>query len=80
MTIDDIKSAIHFLMYDVPQGSVLGPILFCIYICDIDKIVRRYGFLFHVYADDTQVYIGFKPKDAESVLHKLELYINEIRS
>ena len=34
----------------------------------------------HVYANDTQVYIGFKCEDAVFVLHKLELCINEILS
>ena len=71
---------IHFLLYGVCQGSVLGPILFYIYILHIGKIVCRHGFLCHVYADDTQVYIGFKPEDAGFVLHKLDLCINEIHS
>jgi hypothetical protein len=79
ITIDSIKSAIHLLLYGVPQGSVLGPILFCIYILHIGNIVRRHGFQFHIYADDTQVYIGFKPADVTCVLQKLELCIDEIR-
>jgi len=80
VTINGIKSALHYLLFGVPQGSVLGPILFCIYIMHIGKIIRKHGFSFHIYADDTQVYVGFKPGDSEVVLHKLEKCIDEIRA
>ena len=79
VTTDGIKSAIHHLLYGVPQSVVLGPILFCIYILHIGKIIRKHGFTFHIYADDTQVYIGFKPDDAVSVLERLEKCVEEIR-
>jgi hypothetical protein len=78
VTIEGLKSAIHYLLYGVPQGSVLGPILFCIYILSIGNIIRKHGFKFHIYADDTQVYIGFQSAEAESVLKKLEACIEEV--
>ena len=54
------------LLFGVPRGSVQGPVLFTIYRTPIGRIIQRHGLTYHLYADDTQLYMAFKPSDATS--------------
>jgi len=57
--IIDASSNARDLEFGVPQGSVLGPILFLLYIAPIYDILCRHGIDAHLFADDTQCYTGF---------------------
>ena len=67
----------------VPQGSCLRPLLFTLYASKLFEVVKRHLPSVHAYADDTQLYLAFKPGCASSTydaMAAMERYINEIRA
>ena len=59
VVVNKSSSSECFLEIGVPQGSILGPLLFILYTKDLEEIVTKYGFTIHLYADDTQIYFAF---------------------
>lgn len=59
IVIGDVQSVISPIDCGVPQGSVLGPMLFSLYISPIEGIIQSHGLQSMLYADDTQMYITF---------------------
>ena len=80
--INGIKSKVKELRYGVPQGPVLGPILYLLYTSPIGNIIRRHGLNYHLYADDTQLYLSFKSTPAEQAgsITRIEACVSEIDS
>ena len=76
--VSDIKSETETILFGVPQGSVLGPLFFLLYINDIIHSTNQGKFV--IFADDTNIFIAAKDKapaykTANAVLRSVYIYM-----
>ena len=59
------------LIFGVPQGSVLSPLMFLLYAVELFDIIASLGLTWHSYADDTQVYISAPVVESQQAATRL---------
>uniref|UniRef100_A0A672YQT0 Reverse transcriptase domain-containing protein n=1 Tax=Sphaeramia orbicularis TaxID=375764 RepID=A0A672YQT0_9TELE len=73
VSINNFQSDSADLLCGVPQGSVLGPVLFLLYVLPLGHIIQHYSDVsYHLFADDIQIYCSFNSSEP----HKLSSLIN----
>ena len=76
--INGIKSSSFQLLYGVPQGSVLGPLLSILYTTPLSTIISRSSVNHKLYADDTQLFLSFSAKNFSQNIKLIQETITEI--
>ncbi len=61
MSIGEHKSKWMSMTCGVPQGSILSPFLFSLYMLPLSNIMRKNQIAYHSYADGTGIYIALSP-------------------
>ena len=67
----------------VPQGSVLGPLLFSIYGIELSSVLESNQLSYHIYADDSQLHVEFprdQPAQAVTAANRLSRCITDVRA
>ena len=76
--VNGSSSQPHALITGMPQGSVIGPFGFPTYQTPLGRIFKTHDVSYHLYADDTQIYVSFDPLEGPLAVERLESCIKDV--
>ena len=78
--IGSTMSDLQKLLFGIPQGSVLGPLLFSLYTSSLSTLIGKHkGVKFHFYADDSQLYLHLSHMNASAAFDKLNRCLQDVK-
>ena len=77
VAIGESRSEPTTLQHGIPQGSVLGPVLFTVYTGILTFLLEAHGVSYHFFADDTQLYI--RVEDIDEAKHRLSSLLSDLK-
>ena len=78
--IDSTLSELQKLLFVVPRGSVLSPLLFFLYTSPLSTLIDKHnGVNFHFYADDTQLYVHLSHMNTSASFDKLNRCLQDVK-
>ena len=78
VTVGHCQSPNQHIISGVPQGSVLGPLLFTSYISPLGHLISSFGISHQQYADDTQLFITVPPNSIPAAICQLQDCLSDL--
>jgi hypothetical protein len=80
VSINNTSSPSSPLLFGVPQGSVLGPVLFVMYTTPLSELIQNCAINHQLFADDTQLHQSCPPSDIQMLRDNLHHCTTQIKS
>ena len=80
VTVNNCSSAPVTISCGVPQGSVMGPVLFVLCTAPLSDVMDSHSVLHHTFADDTQLQKSAPPQQVDGLIQSMQQCVHDVKS